>query len=293
MKRAMKTWIAGATILLSSALTAVQAADLSMTVFNPGKKSLFPVTSTLITGPTEAVLIDAQFQRDDAQSVLKMIQKSGKNLKTIYISHGDPDFYFGLDVITAAYPNAQVVASAETLKHIKATVDKKVNYWGPILAENAPKKTIMPSLLKGDTLSVDGETLNVIGLDGNDPKHTYVWIPSIKTVTGGVLIYENVHVWMADSKTAASRDKWLNNLDQILALKPAKIVPGHFIGKSPMDASAVTFTQQYVRDFEDAAVTSKDAASLTKAMQKHYPAFSNKGDLELSAKVVKGEMQWP
>lgn len=293
MSLSIKTLVAGTVLALSSTISAVQAADLELDLFNPGENSIFPVTSTLVTGPTEAVLIDAQFQKNDAQTVLKMIQDSGKELTTIYISHGDPDFYFGLDVITGAYPQAKVVASAETLKHIKATVEGKLGYWGPILAENAPEKTVMPTLLQGDTLTVDGEELKVIGLQGNDPKHTYVWIPSIRTVTGGVMVFENVHVWIADNQTSASRDKWLNNLDQMLSMQPEKIIPGHFVGNSAMNAEAVKFTQAYVRSFEDAAIAAQDAAALSKTMQERFPSFSNSGDLELSAKVIKGEMQWP
>jgi len=291
MSIALKKILAGG-VLAVLPLT-LQAAELQTQVFNPGAKSLFPVSSTLVTGPTEAVLIDAQFQRDDAQAVLDMIRKSGKELTTIYISHGDPDFYFGLDVITAAYPDAKVVASKETLKHINKTIEKKISYWSPILGENAPKQTVIPKLIEGDTLTVDGESLKVVGLNGPDPKHSYVWIPSLQTVTGGVMVYENVHVWMADSKTAVARDQWLGTLDRLLALDPKTIVPGNFIGDSPMDKSAVEFTRSYVQAFEDAAVKAADSVELTAAMKASYPDFSNESDLGLSAKVIKGEMQWP
>ncbi|MGR6871542.1 hypothetical protein ACU6U9_04380 [Pseudomonas sp. HK3] len=48
-----------------------------------------------------------------------MIEASGKTLATIYISHGDPDFYFGLDVFNAAFPDARIVATAVTVEKIK------------------------------------------------------------------------------------------------------------------------------------------------------------------------------
>ena len=135
----------------------VWAADLDLTVYNPGEKSMFPVSSTLIAGPKEAILVDAQFQKNDAEAVVKMIKDSGKTLTTIYVSQSDPDYYFGLDVITAAYPEAKVVATAETISAIEATVKGKVAYWGPILGENAPATTVMPQAIEGDSLTVDGE----------------------------------------------------------------------------------------------------------------------------------------
>lgn len=295
MKKSLKklSAIAALTLCAASTTVSVLAAELKLKVFNPGEQSLFPITSTLITGPTQAVLIDAQFQRNDANSVLKMIQASGKELTTVYISHGDPDFYFGLDVIAKAYPEAKIVATAPTIAHIKATVKGKVSYWGPILAENAPQATIIPQRLAGDSINIDGESLNIIGLNGHDPKHTFVWIPSLETVAGGVSIYENVHVWMADNQTSQSRNLWMKTLESVLALAPKKIIPGHFIGKSTMDTNAVSFTQSYVNNFTDAAINAANSAKLISAMGEKYPDFKNKGDLALSAKVIKGEMQWP
>jgi len=293
LSKLLSAAIVGTAVLASAPASAQDDKPLSIEVFNPGAKSLFPVTSTLVTGPTEAVLIDAQFQRDDALAVLKLIQDSGKQLKTIYISHGDPDYYFGLDVITAAYPDAEVVASPSTVSHINKTLKAKVSYWGPVLAENAPTKTITPNVLDGDTLSVDGEELKIVGLEGHDPNHTFVWIPGLKTVTGGVVIYEGVHVWMADMKSAESREKWRQTLSNLLALKPERIIPGHVMGSSQENADAVNFTLAYMAAFEEEMAKATNSAELIAAMKARYPDFTNMGDLELSAKVVMGEMQWP
>ncbi|WP_063654155.1 hypothetical protein [Candidatus Arsenophonus triatominarum] len=75
------------------------------------------------------------------------MRNSCKKLTTIYISHSDPDYYFALEVITNAFPNAKVLATAETVKAIKATKDGKLADWGPILKEQAPTKIIVPDVL--------------------------------------------------------------------------------------------------------------------------------------------------
>lgn len=87
--------------------TSVMATELTLDIYNPGDASVFPVSSEIIYGDKDAVLIDAQFQKNDAQALVDKIKASGKNLTYIYISHSDPDFYFGLDVITEAFPNAK------------------------------------------------------------------------------------------------------------------------------------------------------------------------------------------
>ncbi|WP_063654157.1 hypothetical protein [Candidatus Arsenophonus triatominarum] len=50
-----------ATLFTFSAL--VQATNLKMSVYNPGEKSIFPVSSEIISGDHQAILIDAQFQK--------------------------------------------------------------------------------------------------------------------------------------------------------------------------------------------------------------------------------------
>ncbi|RVT47109.1 MBL fold metallo-hydrolase [Rheinheimera sediminis] len=267
-------------------------ATLETTVFNPQDKSTFPVSSVLITGKTEAILVDAQFQRNDALSLVELIKQSGKKLTTIYISHGDPDFYFGLDVITAAYPDAKVLASAPTQSYIKKSMDGKKAYWGPILKENAPQKLVVPDVLQGDTLWVDGEQVKVVGLDGHDPKHSFVWVPSSKTVLGGVVVFGNMHVFLADTQTPESRQKWYKTLNGIEQLKPETVIPGHFLGDKPLTLQAVNFTHQYIQDFEAAAASSANSAELVAKMKKNYPTIGGDSILGLSAKVIMGEMKW-
>ncbi|ETT50186.1 MBL fold metallo-hydrolase [Paenibacillus sp. FSL H7-689] len=273
--------------------TNTPAVELKVTTYNPGENSIFGVSSNLIEGPTEIVLVDAQFQKNDAEQLVKMIKETGKKLTTVYISHKDPDYYFGLSVIREAFPDAKIVATPATVEGIKETIQVKNEYWNPILKENAPTAQIVPNVLEGAQLTVDGETVEIIGLDGSDPSHTFLWIPSIKTVLGGVTVYENSHVWIADNQTPESRDYWRQLLDQIIALNPERVIPGHYLGTSAGDISSVTFTRNYIAKFEAEAETAKDSKELIAAMKKAYPDFTNTGDLDTSAQVIKGEISWP
>lgn len=283
---------AGALFAMVTGAAQALSATLETTLFNPQEKSMFPVSSVLITGPKEAILVDAQFQRNDAQSVVELIKKSGKTLTTIYISHGDPDYYFGLDVITAAYPNARVVSTANTQAYIRASMEPKKAYWGPILKENAPQTLVVPEVLQGDTLMIDGEKVQIIGIDGHDPKHTFVWIPSSKTMLGGVVVFNNMHVFLADTQTPESRQKWYKTLDTIEKLQPETVIAGHMLGDKPMTLDAVNFTRKYIKDFEAAAESSSNSGELIAKMKTSYPTLGGDSILGLSAKVIMGEMKW-
>lgn len=269
------------------------AEQLKMEVYNPGEKSIFPVSSEIISGKTEVALIDAQFQRNDAEALVKKIKQSGKKLTTIYISQADPDFYFGLDVITKAFPQAKVLATPQTIEEIEATKDGKMAYWGPILKENAPGKVIVPQALQGKSFTIDGQQIDVEGLDGPSPEKTFVWIPSLKAVVGGVAVSGNIHLWVADTQTTESRQHWLTTLEKIKALKPVTVVPGHYLDNAPQTLASVTFTQNYLTTLNTEIPKAKDSAELIAAMKKHYPELKDESSLELSAKVLKNEMKWP
>ncbi len=120
-RRALLSAAALAATLSLAPLAAQAAQPLKLEVYNPGTQSMFPVSSEIVTGQTDAVLIDAQFQRNDAEALVQKIKATGKKLTTVYISHSDPDYYFGLDVIQAAFPDAKIVATPQTVAAIQAS----------------------------------------------------------------------------------------------------------------------------------------------------------------------------
>ncbi|WP_028456466.1 MBL fold metallo-hydrolase [Chitinilyticum litopenaei] len=277
---------------LSAAAPALAAEPLQLDVYNPGHEAIFPVTSVLVSGKHDAILIDAQFGRAQAEKVVEMIRASGKQLTAVYISHGDPDFYFGLEAIKAAYPDVKVLATKTTIEHIEHTRAKKLAFWGPKLGKDAPATTIVPQELQGDTLKLEGQTLQVRDLKGPQPDRSYVWIPSIKAVVGGVVNFNGLHVWMADTQSDKSQLDWLKTLDGIAALKPKTVIPGHYAAGTAHDLSAVTFTRDYIKAFRAAAARAQNSAELIAALKAQYPQAGEESSLELSAKVAKGEMKW-
>jgi glyoxylase-like metal-dependent hydrolase (beta-lactamase superfamily II) len=296
-RRALISAAALSATLALAPLAANAAGPLKLDVYNPGTKSMFPVSSELVTGQTDAVLIDAQFQRNDAEALVQKIKASGKKLTTVYISHSDPDYYFGLDVIQAAFPDAKIVATPQTVAKIQASKDGKLAYWSPILKENAPKALVLPQPLAGDSIELEGQKIQIVGLDGPTPARTFAWIPSLKTVVGGIPVLANTHVWVADTQTPESRRDWIKTLGRIEALHPKAVVPGHYLlnadGSTPYSLASVKFTRSYLQAFETEAKKAKDSAALIAAMKKRYPKLEGDSSLELSAKVIKGEMKWP
>lgn len=90
----------------------------------------FNRTPVLLTGKSEAILIDGGFTLSDGRAVAEAIKATGKRLTTIYVSCNDPDFYFSLKPIVEAFPDAKVIAASATVEAIKANVQGKLETWG-------------------------------------------------------------------------------------------------------------------------------------------------------------------
>lgn len=273
-------------VLLASAAT---AAPLQVQVYNPSDKGIFPVSAELVSGEHEAILVDAQFGVADGEALVQMIRASGKQLKLIYISGGDPDYYFGLQPLVEAFPGVKVVASQRVVEHIEKTKDAKLGYWGPILGAQAPTRLAVPEVLNATTLTVDGEVLEVKEIN---TANAYLWAPSIRTVLGGVLVTAGQHVWMADSQTPAVRQAWVEALDGMLALKPQRVIPGHFLGAEPEGSRAVEFTRDYVLHYEQLLKQSTGSAQLIEQLKQDYPQLPVDDGLAIGARVNTGEMKW-
>ena len=108
-------------LALTASAPLYAAEPLKLEVYNPGEASMFAVSSEIISGAHEVVLIDAQFQRNDAEALVKRIKDTSKRLTTVFISQSDPDFYFGLDTIKRAFPQAKIVATGDTQNHDQHT----------------------------------------------------------------------------------------------------------------------------------------------------------------------------
>src|SRR5271168_189809 len=87
----------------------------------PGaKERIFsPVSATLIFGERDAVLVDALLTIDQAVSLVNWIAKSGKNLTTIYATHGHGDHFFGVGAVLERFPIARFVARPEVIKKMR------------------------------------------------------------------------------------------------------------------------------------------------------------------------------
>lgn len=277
-----KQLLAGLLLYAASAIAA-PAPKLHLQVITSPPEGV-AVNSTLVYGEKDAILIDAQFRLSDAHRLVATILESKKNLTTVYVTHPHPDHYFGLVVIRQAFPNAKFAALPKCVEGIKASWENRVKAWKPQYGDNIPSQPIIPDALEGTTLTLEGETLQIFGpLQGDSAgDNSYVWIPSLKAVVGGDTLFSGVHFVFAPM-TPAQKKEWMNTVDQIAALKPEIVVPGHQVPGAPNDASVLAFMKKYMRDSDESQALSKSAEEFRSKMKGLYPNLGIEGLLNISA----------
>jgi len=266
---------------------------INWTHFPAGEHGFFRAP-VLLAGTSDAVLIDGGFTFGDGRKVSDAIRASGKRLTTVYVSQSDPDYYFSLTPIRAAFPEARFIAAEAAVAAIRANVQKKLDTWGPQLEDNGPQtlaEVVIPEVFNGPTLALEGETIQIIPAAGQ-PNARTLWVPSLRAMFGGVLVFAGVHVWTADTASPAHRQTWLRNLEALAALGPSVVVPGHMNEGVALDASAIAYTRDYLLAFEEELAKARDSAALIAAMKQRYPQAGMGVALDIGAKVAKGEMKW-
>ena len=260
-----------------------------------GDRTFSPTTSTLVTGATEAVLIDAQFIKTRIDALGDMIAHSGKTLTTVYVTHAHADHYFGLGLLLDRFPTARAVATPAVVEAIRATQDADVQWFGELFGDAVASPTAIPSPLDGNVLELEGHALTVIEVgQGDIPSSTVVHIPVLDAVIAGDVVYNQIHQMLGLSGPD-QWSQWIASVDRIEQLAPRTVVAGHKKPEASDEdvAGILDGTRRYIRDFADAVAGASIAHDIVAAMQAKYPDHGNLTTLVFSAAAVMEAKEWP
>ena len=232
----------------------------------------YDVNSTMISGAKDMLVIDPQFSISEARSLAAEIRASKKNLTTIYVTHPHPDHYFGLAVLKQEFPSAKIVALPATINSIKTGWPARQKFWFPTYGNNIPgPDPVLPEELSTPVLTLEGEQFPITGgVQGDGPGNSFVYIPSLKAVVAGDTVFDRVYFGVPKDK---AREDWMKTLDQISALKPAILIPGHEGPGAKHDLSAIAFMKKYIADWDTDVAASKNAAEMRAKIVKQYPGL--------------------
>jgi glyoxylase-like metal-dependent hydrolase (beta-lactamase superfamily II) len=246
----------------------------------------FWANSVIIEGAREVMLVDAQLTKTNAERVLEEIQKTKKPLSITYITHEHADHFLGLEVFKEAYPRVRIIANSAVVDRIHNVYQEKIDKWKQLLGSAATSHVVAIEKFDGDSIKFESSEIEVIkNVRGDTDQNTMLWIPGQKILITGDVVFNNMHVYTAETDSNA-RAKWLNSLNKIRELKPSVVIPGHSKAGAPLDAStAVNFTESYLLAFDEELKKVKDPDSLISAMRERFPSADLLLAIERGAKA--------
>jgi len=256
-------------------------------------ESGFEVASVIVTGKTDALLIDAQWTLANAHRVVAEILETGKYLKTIYVTHAHPDHYFGLEPIAEAFPEARVTALPSVARTINNQFFGKIEHWEEVIgATNVPRKVVNIEPLTENYIELEGHRIEIIPEVMGDLRYnTVVWIPSIKTLYGSDVLFNQAHPFTCEV-TAEERKLWIQDIEHLETMNAEVIIPGHQKPGMPFDSSSYDFTKDYLIATDEELQKTSDVAGFYYAMVKRFPDANLFISNEMNANVFKGGMVW-
>ena len=231
-----------------------------------------PITSTLIFGDYDAVLVDAMMTVAEAEALAARDALHNRNLETIYITHAHFDHFYGLGILLDRFPGARAIATPSVLNAMQSsftpTIERLARHQFP---GQVPNKLVSPEPYEHDTFTLEGHQLRIIEQGRTDsPDSTSLYVPSIGLIVAGDVVYNQCHMYVGDT-TPESRNNWIADLDQLAALNPTIVVAGHKKPGAPDSPSAIQETKRYLEDFERLQNTSTSDQVLFNQMTELYP----------------------
>ena len=267
--------------------------SIPMVVTNlpPGQKEMIwqPISSTLIYGKRDAVLVDSFLTVEQNNALINWIKDSGKNLTTIYATHGHGDHWFGIGALLSRFPNARAVATPDVVNVMRGRASPEATKgWKKIFPGQIPESLTIAEELKGSIIDLEGQELVAVEVGHGDSDHsTCLHVPSIGLVVAGDVAYNDCHQYFVESNKG-KRAEWISALDKIESLNPRAVIAGHKRPGREDSPRIIDETRQYIRDFDRLDGMTTTALELYDQMLKIYPDRVNPGMLWTSALAAKG-----
>jgi glyoxylase-like metal-dependent hydrolase (beta-lactamase superfamily II) len=233
-----------------------------------------PMTSTLIFGEYDAVLVDAMTTVAEAEALADWIALHNRNLETIYITHGHFDHFYGLSLLLDRFPSAKAIATPKTLNAMQMSFTPPVERLARrLFPGRLATKFVAPQAYEQDTFTLEGQDLRIIEQGHTDiADTTSLHVPSIGLIVAGDVVYNQCHMYVGDT-TPESRKNWITSLDRLAALNPGIVVAGHKKPGAPDSPSAIQDTKRYLQDFDRLQKSAKSDKELFDQMTELYPRW--------------------
>jgi glyoxylase-like metal-dependent hydrolase (beta-lactamase superfamily II) len=245
-----------------------------------------PLSTTLIHGHSDAVLVDPPFTREQAHAVIDWVRGSNKNITHIFVTHGHGDHWFTAGMLADEF-DAQIVATAGTIEQMHRNVAMRKAVWDNLFPGHIPETTVTAVPAENNRIELEGRGLDIVEVGHTDTDATSVLhVPDLDLIVAGDTVYNGVHLYLAESADGG-RDKWRSAIDIVENLEPRWIVAGHK-NKDLDDSAARTISQtrDYLGSADELLSQHTTALGFFNAMVERFPDRLNPGALWLGAAAL-------
>lgn len=241
-----------------------------------------PITSTLVFGARDAVLVDPPLTNAQAAEVGDWIEETGRRLSGIYVTHGHGDHWFGAIPLLQRFPEATVFATAGTAAHISAQNAPafRESFWDKVFPGQLPTGRVGVCIVDENGFELEGVPLLPIEVGHTDTDATtMLHVPATGLLVAGDVVYNGVHLYLTESGGVAGIDEWLAALDIAESLQPDVVIAGHKDPAAADKPSQIAATRGYLTDARELLTTAAGAEEFYDAMLARHPGRINPGAL--------------
>lgn len=256
----------------------------------------FLVNSFIIETQKGVIVIDTQFLISEARKLKQEVEKLGKPLLGVVVTHPHPDHFNGVGILCENL-EIPIYATQSTIDDIKAIEAEKREFWKQTYGDDYPDFTTLPNRIvrSKEELVIDGVNLVIDDLGaGESADITVIYLPSEKILIASDLLYHNVHPWLAEGRSKA----WVEQISYVKnTYAEAEIVyAGH---GSEGDLDALDGQLEYIQFFQelvgnhllsDGDLTDAAKAQIKQTMQTRYPGYPLEFLIEMNSNGVAKEL---
>lgn len=252
-----------------------------------GARTWAPISTTLIYGRGEAILVDPPLTAAQAHVVADRVRAVGRTLTHIVATHGHGDHWFTAAHLADRFPGAEVVATASTIEQMHRAARARAGFWDAILPGQIPESPVTATELADATLVLEGRELRVIEVGHSDTDGTSVLhAPDLGLVVAGDVVYNGVHQYLVESLDGGLA-AWRQAIEVLDRLDARTIIAGHKNSKLDDDpARQIRETRRYLADADELIETEPTPEGFYQAMVKRHPNHLNRSSLWGSAQAL-------
>ena len=252
------------------------------------------VNAYLVETSTGVVAVDGLLTVSASKAMRDGLERIGKPLRAVLVTHAHPDHYAGLAQIVAG-DEVPIFAPQGVIDTIEADDAIKDHILGPMFGDEWPATRIFPNtpVADGQSVTFDEATFTVIDLGPSESPHDSPWVlgDDEKIVFLGDQIYDRTHCFLADGFYV----EWLANIETLRERFPRDAV--FYIGHGgPVGRGMWEWQRRYIELFVDVvsgadwAEPERAKSAAVKRMKAYEPSDDLQFLMELSIEPVAAQL---